>query len=575
MREAERMIRALGNVDDRYIEEAALGNVDNRYIEKAASGKKKRTHLSYRKLLVLAASLGLMLSFSIAAYAGNWFGLRDLLLPFINQSSFTEEEENNLIGLSGYQGSAEWQALAEWRAFVSRYDPDGLIYQNTDSRLDTSLARYSCYLVYSREMAKEIDRIAEKYGLTLHTTSYNLQEHPELVEALGNFLGDNGGYYTYMYEDGTFEVEGTIRFSDIDAYENDISEMKGTILSADSGAWDFVLLRSVKGTFHDAMLNLGDISEYQEMLYESKSGVPVTLALGKSRILVLADLKDSFVTVTIPFGTENGLEQSHLKLLADSIDFAALTPVVKPQSNTINNSETIARDETAESDNEITTDYDADTRQIYAATLRNLLYSNVLPDGSSIEVSAGEYSSFAVYDVDSDKKEELVLLYDPGVIAGAIGYIIGYDSNTEEIYIQLKAFPYFSFLNNGNLKALSSHNQTYGDMWPYSFYQYLPERDTYKLVGYVHSEDKRTLELNGISDQYPYEADLSETGTVYYVGTDGWGTHPIDETDYMEWLHTNEGNVEALEISYLSFTEENIEELELPYLSFMEESTSS
>lgn len=37
---------------------------------------------------------------------------------------------------------------------------------------------------------------------------------------------------------------------------------------------------------------------------------------------------------------------------------------------------------------------------------------------------------------------------------------MGYDSNTEETYIQLEEFPYFAFLRNGNLKALSSHNQT-------------------------------------------------------------------------------------------------------------------
>ena len=41
---------------------------------------------------------------------------------------------------------------------------------------------------------------------------------------------------------------------------------------------------------------------------------------------------------------------------------------------------------------------------------------------------------------------------------------MGYGSNTEETYIQLEEFPYFAFLRNGNLKALSSHNQTYGDM---------------------------------------------------------------------------------------------------------------
>lgn len=242
--------------------------------------------------------------------------------------------------------------------------------------------------------------------------------------------------------------------------------MEGTIQFADTGTWDFVLLRSVKGTFHDAMLDIGDIAEYQEMLYETECGIPVTLALGKSRVLVLADLEDSFVTITIPYGTEKGLGQSHLEILADSIDFAALTPVVKPQLDVANSGEAV------EDGSEIVVEYDADARQIYAATLRNLLYSNILPDGSTVEVSGGQYSSFSVCDVDSDGKEELVLLYDPGVMAGEIGYIMGYDSNTGEIYIQLEEFPYFAFLRNGNLKALSSHNQTYGDMWPYLFYQY-------------------------------------------------------------------------------------------------------
>lgn len=526
MREAERIIRALGNVDDRYIEEAA-------------PKKRNRKHLTHRKLIVLVACLVLMLSLSIVAYAANWFGLRDLLLPFINQSYSVEKEESTTIGLSGYKGSKEWQALAEWQKFVSQYDSDGIIYQNADERLDSSFARYSCYLVYSQEMAEQMDRITKKYGLTLHTTSYDLQEHQKLVETLGCFLGANGGYYTYMYEDGTFEVEGTIQFADI-------------------GAWDFVLLRSVKGTFHDAMLDIGCISEYQEVLYKSECGVPVTLALGKNRVLVLADLEDSFVTITIPYGTESGLEQSHLKILADSINFTALTPVVKPQLYSTNDSVVVEYDEQVEDSSKVVVEYDANARKAYAAILRNLLYSNILPDGDTEDALAGQYSSFAVYDVDSDGKEELVLLYDPGVMAGEIGYIVGYDSSTEKTYIQLEEFPYFAFLKNGNLKALSSHNHTYGDMWPYSFYKYILESDTYEFVGYVHSEDKQVFELNETLNQYPYEADISETGTVYYVGTDGWGTNPIDEMDYMEWLNANEGNVEELEIPYILLTEENI-----------------
>ena len=513
---AERIIRALNDVDDIYILESMPG--------------RKIRHNSWKKAVCAVACLVLLITLSTVAYAANWFGIRDLLLPFTNQFQPRETQESDMIGLSGYQGSAEWQALAEWQEFVSQYDPDGSIYQDTEGRLDSSFARYSCYLVYSKEMADKMDSIVEKYGLQLHTTSFDLQEHPELVEVLGDFLGNNGGYFTYMYEDGTFEVDGTIQFSDI-------------------GAWDFRLLRSVRGTFHDAMLDVGDISQYQEILYETESGVVVTLALGEDRVLVLADLTDSFVTVTIPYGTNNGMKQSHLQILADSINFAALTPVVPPQTEEDTNRSTEV-------------EVDVAARKVYAATLRNLLYSSILPDGRIAELAVGAYSQFVVYDVDCDGREELVLLYDPGVAAVAKGYIINYNKDTEEIHVQLEEYPAFTFLSNGNLKALSSHNQTCGDMWPYTLYQYVSESDTYELIGYAYSEDKSILELNEMAEQYPDDVDVSGAGTVYYIGTDTWGTEPVDEKDYINWLNRNNGNAREVEITYLLFTEENIVTIE-------------
>jgi hypothetical protein len=431
-----------------------LGQVDEKFIAEAAPGKTMSRKHIWWKVAVAAACVCLLLALPIAAYAGNWFGLRDLLLPILTGDSTDVEEESAAISLVGYKDSPEWQALSEWQTFVSAYDPDGTIYQATGGRLDDSFARYSCYLVYSREMADKMDEITAKYGLKLHTTSYDLQEHPELLELLGDFMEGNDGYYTYMYEDGTFQMEGTVDFADI-------------------GAWDFELLRTVRGTFHDSMLDIGDVSEYQETLNETACGVPVTLALGKNKALILADLEDSFVTVYIPFGSDSGIKQSNLETLADSINFAALTPAIKPQIS-----------ETAES-----VEPDMDARKIYAATLRNLLYSNILPDGNRTELPVDENSQFAVADVDADGKEELILLYDPGVVADAVGYIIGYDAEAENIYIQLEEFPYFAFLQNGNLKALSSHNQTGGEMWPYTLYQYLPESDSYELTGYVSSED--------------------------------------------------------------------------------------
>ena len=501
----ERIIHILGEVDEKYIAEAAPDRTGNQ-----AS--------IVRKLLIVAACLALLLALTAAAYATNLFGLRDLLLPLIGESS--QSVSDGRISLTGYQGSPEWKALAEWQAFVSEYDPDGTIYQNTNGQLDSSLARYSCYTVYSREMADKMDEIAAKYGLKLHTTSYDLQEHPELLELLGNFLGDKGGYYTYMYEDGTFQVDGTIDFEDI-------------------GAWDFRLLRSVRGTFHDAMLYIGDVSEYQEISYETACGVTVTLALSKSQALILADLEDSFVTVYIPYGSNSGIKQSHLEILADSINFAALTPVINPQI----------------SDTTQPVERDAETRKVYAATLRNLLYSNTLPNGKQAEMPVSAASQFTVADVDADGKEELVLLVES---ENSVGYIIGYNSETKNIYTQLEEFPAFTFLKNGNLKALSSHNQTWGEMWPYTLYQYLPESDSYELRGYVYSEDKTFLEENDLIEHYSEYADTSGTGTVYYIGTDTWSTTPVDEADYIAWLEENNGNAAELKVEYLPLTEESI-----------------
>lgn len=78
------------------------------------------------------------------------------------------------------------------------------------------------------------------------------------------------------------------------------------------------------------------------------------------------------------------------------------------------------------------------------------------------------------------------------------------------------------------------------------------------MAGYAHAEDKATFEANGVPERYPNDADVSDTGTVYYVGSDAWGTNPIDEADYTIWLEENHGNTSELEIEYLLLTEENI-----------------
>ena len=533
----------------------AFQYVDDRYLDIAEQEKAVRSkrHVGNHWAVMAACILCLILilALPVAAIAANWFGLRDLLLPHKPQE--TIGGNRYVISLADYQGSPEWQALAEWKEILEEYDGDDEIQEVTGSRMDASFARYNWYMVHSRKMADKMDELAEKYDLKLHTASYDLEKYPEFLESCGDFLGQGRGYGGYMYEDGTFQLEGSLELA--------------------TGMWDFQLLRSVRGSFHDSMLDIGDVSDYKEWHYEAACGVTVTLALGPDKALVLADLEDCFVTVSVysiavprPAGADEGVTQADLEALADGLDLAALSPVKAPERVWAADSEgstpgtgesgsaggAPGAGESGSAGSGSAAGRDRNARKLYAATLRNLLYSRILPDGTHEDLRLSDTSKFSVYDVDGDGREELVLCYDGGATSAMWGYVIGYDEGRGELFIQIEQQFDLVFLKNGNLKVLDSHNQTAGEMWPYFLYRYQAESDSYELAGHAHAEDKER------SSHYPDEADVSGTGTVYYVGPDGWGEVPIDEADYLEWLAANEGDGEELEIPYLAITEENI-----------------
>ncbi|MCM1412653.1 MAG: hypothetical protein NC305_19245, partial [Lachnospiraceae bacterium] len=320
--EQEKTVR--GEAGQSIRKKALRGKLGQEKTVRGEAGQSSREKALWRKTeqgtwpagrVAAACILGLILLLALpaAAIAANWFGLRDLLLPGRGEhigGSKTQTDINSaagdghaeggasdaqgVISLAGYQGSLEWQALAEWKEFLEEYEGDDALQQATGNRLDASFARYSCYMVHSREMADKMDALAEKYDLTLHTAAYDLQAYPELLEPCGDFLGQGYSYGGYMYEDGTFQLEGSLELV--------------------TGMWDFQLLRSVKGTFHDAMLDIGDAADYEEWRYDAACGVTAALALGPDKALVLVDLADCFVTVSVysiiqpaPAGADEGV----------------------------------------------------------------------------------------------------------------------------------------------------------------------------------------------------------------------------------------------------------------------------
>ena len=298
----------------------------------------RRRGRSLKWLVTLAASVALLAALSALAVAANFFGLRDVLLPEKGGVYVTDEngvvipgerEFKDFVSLSGWGDTPESKALAEWEAFQEAYDPDGSIIAEIGNEPTGFEDRYGFYLVYTQEMADKLEKIIAKYGLKLH-------EWMEVVlpetwgAAVGDFWRENVTPYSgYIYENGTFRFDG--------GAELGAGELKGY------GPIEYQFSRSVKGTFDDVVLNIGDLGGFEEWGYRAADGTSVTLGLGeRNRSLILADLGDSFVLVNVLTGRQGDdtfssgpIGREELEALADSFLYSTLTPVREPDRESL------------------------------------------------------------------------------------------------------------------------------------------------------------------------------------------------------------------------------------------------
>ena len=300
-------------------------SADIQWEDMEAKRPKKRIS---NQLLVLAAVIALLAVLSTVAAATDLFGLRSWLLPekqgvtmpIDPETGEQEVQTVDMISLSGYMDTPEGQATAEWQDFLNGYDIIAAA-NESDRNPGQVDAKYALYQVYNQKMADKLDEIVEKYGLKLHTEMIDAYDHPEAMEDVQEALGNNRAYSAYFYEDGTLHYDG----------EYDLP---------DYGKVDYQFSRYVRGTFNEVILNVGDVSAYEEWTYRTACGQVVTLALGPAKALLLADLGDSFVTLNVLAGTETDpddifssgpISAKDLETLADSFDFTVLIPAAPPE----------------------------------------------------------------------------------------------------------------------------------------------------------------------------------------------------------------------------------------------------
>ncbi len=223
--------------------------------------------------------------------------------------------------------------------------------------------------------------------------------------------------------------------------------------------------------------------------------------------------------------------------------------------------------ETLPTETETSTEISTAHLEKYAEVLENMLNNKVLPNGEKADNGDGSFgemseNSFAVADVDSDGKDELVILYSTSYMAGMTGYVYGFDEKSGELHEEIISFPSFTFYKNGLLKVDWSHNQGHGEMWPYTLFKYDAKEDKYKVQANVDSWDREIY-----PEGYPENIDTENVGTVYHVEnltnaveSDLYSEKNLkSEFGYEEWVKETGLDAEELEIEYMKLTEENIE----------------
>ena len=214
----------------------------------------------------------------------------------------------------------------------------------------------------------------------------------------------------------------------------------------------------------------------------------------------------------------------------------------------------------------------------YAHTEQNRAYGEILWDAFYLgqidgtefafsDADGNENGSFAIYDIDQDGDEELLLYFDGGSMSTNVGYIWGYKKGS--IHIELNAFPLMRYYNNGIIEVDWSHNQGLaGDFWPYSVYIYNSETDAYQKWGAVDAWDKSStgVEVNAEGESFPSDIDIDGDGIVYYILPADWDGYydmtPLDGKDYENWRndYLNKAT-EIKDIPFQALNAENISKL--------------
>lgn len=206
----------------------------------------------------------------------------------------------------------------------------------------------------------------------------------------------------------------------------------------------------------------------------------------------------------------------------------------------------------------------------YLACIERLETTGILPDGEYCYV--GDSSDFehrksyayedyvAVYDVNNDGRQELLLIIGGTATADNNMYVYQYDDRGQ-FTEQFSFFAHCTFYDGGMIYAGWSHaSYVYIDgFWPYYVFQYNENTEEYDFIAGVEEMDLEaitedvSLEEAEHWTQFPYEYDYDDDGKLYVIEREDDEKEYLDEEAYNEWKQQTL-STEKLEIEWFSLS---------------------
>lgn len=279
--------------------------------------KMKKNHPVIRRFSAIAAALALVCTLGVTAYATNLFGILDMDVVL------DADPEAEVISITGYKDSAEYQAMVEWQNYLDKADANGT---NPFPR-EYEESPYWYYNAFSQEAKDSLDTLLANYDLKKFTTRQPVVGQKELYDIVGvsDFLPASAGLEAV--DPSGVVIDGVSIYSYVDSA--DLSNGKNI---------PYDIFRLEKGTFIYTGFLIGNVEDFEEWNYTAKDGTSVVLCLSKTKSLILADLGNSFVCLNIRTGSANddpnrssygfdAVTKEDLQEFADLFDFAALRSI--------------------------------------------------------------------------------------------------------------------------------------------------------------------------------------------------------------------------------------------------------